>query len=168
MKPAWDKLAAEFKDSATVLIADVDCTTGGKDLCEEHGVQGFPTIKYGDPSDLQEYEGGRDYDALKKHADSLGPMCSPANIDLCDDDKKKKLEEFKGLGQEKREEMIKEKEAEIAKLEKDFEKFVEGLQKQYTEAQEKKEKESEAIKAAGLGLLKAVHAHEKKDTKDEL
>lgn len=169
MKPDWDKLTAEFKDSATVLIADVDCTQdGGKDLCEEHGVQGFPTIKYGDPSDLQEYEGGRDFDSLKKHADGLGPMCSPANIDLCDDDKKKKIEEFKGLGQEKREAMIKEKEAEIAKLEKDFEKFVEGLQKQYTEGQEKKEKESEVIKAAGLGLLKAVQAHEKKEKKDEL
>merc|ERR1719163_2210189 len=123
MKPAWDKLAAEFKDSATVLIADVDCTSGGKDLCEEHGVRGFPTVKYGDPSDLQEYEGGRDFDALKKHADGLGPLCSPANLDLCDDDKKKQIEDFKALGNEKREAMIKEKDAEIAKLEKDFEEF---------------------------------------------
>lgn len=29
------------------MIADVDCTAEGKSLCDEQGVQGFPTIKYG-------------------------------------------------------------------------------------------------------------------------
>merc|ERR1712084_123896 len=58
--------------------------------------------------------------------------------------------------------MIKEKDGELAKLESDFKAFVDGLQKQYTEASEKKEKDAEAIKNSGLGLLKAVHAHEKK------
>merc|ERR1712193_157311 len=89
MKPDWDKLIAEFKDSKTVLIADVDCAAGGKSKCDEVGVRGYPTIKYGDPSDLQDYKGGRDYKALKKHAESLGPTCSPSNIDLCDDDQGK-------------------------------------------------------------------------------
>merc|ERR1719271_1245534 len=93
---------AEYKDSTTVLIADVDCTASGKDLCNEIGVRGYPTIKSGDPSDLQDYKGGRSFD---------------------------------------------------------------DLQKQYTEASEKKEKDAEAIKNSGLGLLKAVHAHEKKEKK---
>jgi hypothetical protein len=65
MKPDWDKLIGEFKDSKTVLIADVDCTAAGKPLCDTKGVRGFPTIKYGDPNDLQDYEGGREYAALK-------------------------------------------------------------------------------------------------------
>jgi len=167
MKPDWDKLIAEYKDSSTVLIADVDCTAGGKSKCDEVGVRGYPTIKYGDPSDLQDYKGGRDYKALKKHAESLGPTCSPSNIDLCDDEKKAKIEEFKKLGADARETMIKEKEAESAKLEADFKTFVEGLQKQYKEESEKKDKAVEDLKAAGLGLLKAVHAHEKK-AKSEL
>merc|ERR1711933_307283 len=118
--------------------------------------------KYGDPSDLQDYKGGRDFAALKKFADGLGPTCSPANLDLCDDEKKAKIEEYKTMDKAKRDELIKEKEAESAKLESDFKAFVEGLQKQYKEESEKKDKAIEDLKAAGLGLLKAVHAHEKK------
>jgi len=167
MKPDWDKLIAAYKDHASTLIADVDCTAGGKSLCEQVGVRGYPTIKHGDPNDLQDYKGGRDFAALKKFADGLGPQCGPANLDLCDAAKKKQIEEFKALGKDKREEMIKSKEAEVTKLEADFKAFVDGLQKSYTEANEKKDKDIEAVKAAGLGLLKSVHAHEKK-AKSEL
>jgi len=167
MKPAWDKLMAEFEGHATTLIADVDCTAGGEDLCTAVGVQGYPTIKHGDPDDLQDYEGGRDFEDLKKFADGLGPSCSPANIDLCDEEKKAKIAELQALGAEKRADMIAEKEAEVKKLEADFEAFVEGLQKQYEEANGKKDKGIEEIKASGLGLLKSVHAHAKK-AKSEL
>jgi hypothetical protein len=167
MKPDWDKLMTAFEDSKDVLIADVDCTTGGKSLCDSVGVRGYPTIKHGDPNDLQDYKGGRDFAALKKFAEGLGPTCGPSNLDLCDAAKKAKIEEFQNLGAVKREEMIKEKEKEQEKLESDFKAFVEGLQKQYQEASEKKDKDIEAVKESGLGLLKAVHAHEKK-SKTEL
>merc|ERR1719377_259285 len=136
MKPAWDQLMEAFKDSPTALVADVDCTADGKDLCNEVGVRGYPSIKYGDPADLQDYKGGRDFSALQKFAQGLGPSCSPANIDLCDEDKKKQIEEFKALSAEKREEMIKEKTAAMEKLESDFKEFVDGLQKSYKEASE--------------------------------
>jgi len=168
MKPAWDALMGEYKDSQTILVADVDCTAGGKSLCDEVGVRGYPTIKYGDPNDLQDYKGGRSESDLKKFTSGLGPSCGPAALDLCDEDKKKQIGEFTALGAEKREASIKEKEKEIEKLESDFKEFVDGLQKQYTEASEKKEKDAEAIKNSGLGLLKSVHAHEKKKKKDEL
>ena len=167
MKPDWDKLSAEYKDHASVLIGDADCTAGGKSLCDSIGVRGYPTIKSGDPSDLQDYKGGRDLSSLKKHAETLGPTCSPANIDLCDDAKKKQIEEFTALGATKRETQITEKEAEMAKLESDFKAFVDGLQKSYQEASDKKDKDSEELKNSGLGLLKSVHAHEKK-AKSEL
>eukprot|EP00928_Gymnodinium_smaydae_P053404 TRINITY_DN373_c0_g1_i7.p1 TRINITY_DN373_c0_g1~~TRINITY_DN373_c0_g1_i7.p1 ORF type:complete len:168 (+),score=82.92 TRINITY_DN373_c0_g1_i7:197-700(+) len=162
MKPDWDKLMKEFEGSKTTLVADVDCTAGGKAKCEEVGIRGYPSIKYGDPADLQDYKGGRDFAALKKFAEGLGPMCSPANLDLCDDDKKKQIDEFTKLGAEKREAMIKEKEAEMAKLEADFKTFVEGLQKEYEESTKKKDADIEAIKSSGLGLLKAVNTHAKK------
>jgi len=85
----------EFKDSPTSLIADVDCTAEGKDLCEKHGVRGYPTIKYGDVTDLQDYNGGRTFDDLKKFAEeNLGPSCGPNNLDLCSDEVKAKLENF--------------------------------------------------------------------------
>lgn len=31
----WDKLTKDFEGSSTVVIADVDCTAGGKSKCEE-------------------------------------------------------------------------------------------------------------------------------------
>mmetsp|Transcript_138034 Transcript_138034/g.243441 ORF Transcript_138034/g.243441 Transcript_138034/m.243441 type:complete len:168 (+) Transcript_138034:54-557(+) len=162
MKPDWDKLMGEFSQSSTILVADVDCTADGKAKCDEVGVRGYPTIKYGDPDDLQDYQGGRDFASLKKFADGLGPLCSPANLDLCDDEKKKKIEEYTALGAADREKMIAEKDAEVTKLEADFKTFVEGLQKQYSDASSKKDADVEALKASGLGLLKAVNAFEKK------
>jgi len=95
LKPDWDKLIDEFKDSATSLVADVDCTTEGKDLCSKYGVKGYPTIKYGDPGDLKDYDGGRSFDELKKFAEeNLGPQCGPAHLELCSEEVKAKLDKF--------------------------------------------------------------------------
>merc|ERR1719169_193286 len=114
MKPAWDKLIKEFADKDGAGVFDVDCTAAGKPLCDSNGVRGFPTIKYGDPSALEDYQGGRDFDSLKKFADeNLKPMCSPTNIDLCDDDLSA---------------AIKEKEAEMEEAEKKFKDEVSKLQ----------------------------------------
>merc|ERR1719261_1695138 len=111
MKPAWDSLMKEYEGHASVLVADVDCTAGGQSLCTEVGVQGYPTIKYGDPSDMQDYQGGRSADDLKKFAkENLKPSCSPANLDLCDDDKKKEIEKLMEMDEDALKKDIKEKE----------------------------------------------------------
>jgi len=168
MKPDWDKLMAEFKGSKSAIVADVDCTAAGKDLCSEHGVRGYPTIKYGDPNDLQDYKGGRTFNDLQKFAqENLGPQCSPDNVDLCDADKKKQIEEFKKMSKGDLEAKITEKSEAMEKLEKDFKTFVDGLQKSYTEANEKKEADLKEIKDSGLGLMKSVQAHKAK-SKEEL
>jgi len=108
MKPAWDKLMGEFSSNPNVLVADVDCTADGKDLCEKHGVQGFPTIKYGDPDDMKKYSGGRSYDDLKKFAEeNLGPQCGPGeNIGLCSDKVKAKIEKYLAMSATELEEKI--------------------------------------------------------------
>ena len=44
-----------------------------KDLCSKEGVRGYPTIKYwkaGQPADGTKYQGGRDFNALKKFVES--------------------------------------------------------------------------------------------------
>lgn len=53
MAPDWEKLATEWESHAVGLIAEVDCTTDdGQPLCEEHNVEGFPTLMSGDPHAL--------------------------------------------------------------------------------------------------------------------
>jgi len=168
MKPAWDKLMKEYKDHASILVGDVDCTAGGKDLCETVGVQGFPTIKYGDPNNLEAYEGGRDHKALSAFAkENLGPTCGPANLDLCDDDKRGQVKNFMGMASADLEAAIKAKDDEMAKAEKDLEELLKSLQAQYEAGTKKKDDTKAAIKASGLGLMKAVQAH-KKSEKSEL
>ena len=150
---------AEFKDSPTAAVVDVDCTAGGKSLCDANGVRGYPTIKYGDPNDLQDYKGGRTLKDLQKFAsENLKPVCSPANIDLCDADKKKQIEDLQALSASDLDAKIKEKEAESAAAEKKFTEEVDKLQKRYQELQKEKEEATEAIKASGLGLMKSVKA----------
>merc|ERR1719421_1834143 len=159
----------EFKDSKTALVADVDCTAAGKPLCDSNGVQGFPTIKYGDPSNLEKYEGGRDFDTLKKFADAnLKPTCSPTNIDLCDADKKKAIEDLQALPAAELDSKIKKAEGEITAAESHFKSEVEKLQKTYEGLQKSKEAKLAEIKDSGLGLMKAVRAAAKKKGKDEL
>merc|ERR1712126_691865 len=151
-----DKLMKKYADHASVLIADVDCTAGGKDLCEDIGVEGFPTIKHGDPNSLEDYEGGRDYDALEKFAkDNLGPRCGPANLDLCDAESKKQVESFLKMPADALKTAIEEKEAEMKKADTELEELLKSLQSQYEDGTKK------AIKEAGLGLMKSVQAHRK-------
>lgn len=169
MKPDWDKLMDAFADSKTQLVADVDCTTEGKPLCETHGIQGFPTIKWGDPSSLEDYQGGRDFKSLKNFADkNLKPLCSPTNIDLCDDDKKAQIKSFQDMGEDKLAEAIAVEELKIEDAEKAFKEGVQGLQAQYKKMMMDKEDAISAVKEAGLGLMKAVKASMGKVVKDEL
>jgi len=171
MKPAWDKLMKDFKDSATALVADVDCTAAGKPLCDANGVQGFPTIKYGDPNALEKYEGGRDYDALKKFADeNLKPLCSPTNMDLCDDDAKAELQTLLDMDLEALETAIKEGEQKIEDAESTFKTELQKLQDQYQALMTTKDETIAEVKASGLGQMKSVLAYLKSQDgeKDEL
>ena len=53
-----------------------------------------------------------------------------------------------------------EKEAEIEKLETDFKAFVDGLQKQYSEASDKKDKDTEvALLDSGFGIWRIWEWH---------
>lgn len=174
MKPDWDKLMKNWNKgnrSKTSLIADVDCTSdGGKPLCDRVGVRGYPTIKWGDASNLEDYEGGRDYDALKKFAkENLKPMCSPANLELCDDDRKKEIADLQSLPAEELAKKIDEKKAAMKEAETTFEEEVKKLQDHYSKLQKDKEEAVAEVKKSGLGLMQAVQAHAKKSgKKDEL
>jgi len=156
-------------DSESVLVADVDCTADGQSLCEEIGVEGYPTIKYGDPNDLQDYEGEREFKDLNKFVkNELGPQCGPSNLDLCDEEKKKQIEEFLAMPGESLTESIKSKMDELEKASKDHSEFVESLQKKYEESEAKMKETQKEIKESGLGLMKSVKAYRKSVKKEEL
>jgi len=159
MKPDWDKLMKEYKGHKTALVADVDCTADGKPLCDSNGVQGFPTIKWGDPASLEDYEGARSFDELQKFAkENLKPMCSPKNIDLCDDDKKAEIARLQAMSEADLQTEIDAKEKLMADAEETFKTEVNKLQEAYEKLQKDKDAALEAVKDAGLGMMKAVKA----------
>lgn len=170
MKPAWDKLGKQFQDSETVLIGDVDCTVH-KNVCSRFGVRGYPTIKYftgATAADGDKYEGGRDYDSLKKFADeNLGPSCGFEHPDLCNEEQKAELDAAIALTPEERAAKIKEATDAMEKAEEDFKKGVEGLQAQYKQMME--DKDATIAKFSGpLRLYRSIKTGEAKAAKDEL
>lgn len=98
MKPAWDKLGDEYAASSSVLIADVDCTAEGEELCQKYGVQGYPTIKYFVDGDMEgaDYQSGRDYDSLKAFVDeNLEVKCDIKDPKDCSDKETAYIEKMK-------------------------------------------------------------------------
>lgn len=170
LKPDWDKLMEDFAESPTSLIADVDCTGGGKELCEKYGVSGYPALKYGSPDALEEYQGGRSYDELKTFADeSLGPSCSPSNLELCSEEKRALIDKFQKMSDGKLDAKIRKAEGTLKKLEEEFEAMTKSLQERYEAGNKKKDEAKKQIKDAGLGLAKSVLAFRKEQgEKDEL
>jgi protein disulfide-isomerase-like protein len=169
MAPDWEKLSAEWEGHDIGFVAEVDCTSDGKPLCDENGVKGFPTLKYGDPSSLDDYQGGRTLDALSKFAkENLKPICSPKNLDLCDDDMKAKIAELMAKSDDDLAAAITAEEAKLDEAEETFKKEVEKLQATYQKLMEEKDAAQAAVKASGLGLMKSVKAAKAKASNDEL
>merc|ERR1711918_140189 len=74
----------EHSDSSVVVIADVDCTVH-KDLCSQHGVRGYPTLKYYQGGEPEDYKGGRSLKDLQKFVKDnlMEPACDSNNKDAC-------------------------------------------------------------------------------------
>lgn len=153
----------EFEGNENVLVGDVDCTAdGGKDLCETHGVRGYPTIKHGSPDNLEDYDGGREYSDILEFAKGLKPLCSPAKRDLCDEKDLAEIEQFEALGLEELQKQVDEGEAKMKTAEAKYKRQVESLQKKYERYTKTKDKKVAKVKESGLGAKKSVLAYMKK------
>jgi len=156
MKGDWDRLMKDYESSSTVLVADVDCTAEGKPLCDSNGVKGFPSIKHGDPASLEDYKGGRKYDDLAKFAKTLKPLCSPSNIDLCDETQKAEIAKIQAMPSNELDQAIAEAEKKVADAEAAFKKGTDGLQSKYKELQATKKKIVDGVKGGDVGMMKKV------------
>ena len=167
MKPAWDSHMKEYEDSETVLVADVDCIGAGKPLCDEVGVQGFPTIKYGDPSNLEAYKGGRDLSALQSFAGELKPACNVGTLENCDDDQKAAVGDLLQLSEEDLQEKITKHDSALKSIEDTFKSEVQKLQTTYQNLNVKKGEDiAELARESKVGVVRSVLKH--KQTKSEL
>jgi len=170
MKPDWDALGAEYKDSKTVVIADVDCTAAGKPLCDKYGVRGYPTIKYFNPPDEEgeDYKGGRTLADMKKFAaENLGPGCSVDALENCSDEQKKELEEYMAMPAETRDSKLSELKKELANAESAHETLLKDLQAKYKASMDELEKLKEES-SPKIKLLKAATPKAAAAGKDEM
>merc|ERR1719334_592999 len=155
----------EFESSETVLVADVDCTAEGEALCNKVGIKSYPTLKYGDPNNLDDYKGARDYDALLEFAKTnLGPQCRPDSMDLCDDEQKAKIELIMAKGLEQLQIEIAALDQDIKSAEEHFEAEASKLDVLFEKLREQTVATIRAAKDQDLDLLKTVRDHLKNTT----
>ena len=162
MEKTWDKLWKAWKDSDVGLVAQVDCTDtgrdGGKALCKKFRIQSFPTLKYGDPNDLEEYDGERTFEDLSSFAEqNLVPICSSDRFDLCtDEEQKHMIQKYMDLDVKELQQMIEAEEIKLEEAEKTFEAKIERLSKEFETAQRIRDEAIAAVVDGDLGLMKSV------------
>lgn len=151
MKADWDKLGKIYAKSDSVAIVDVDCTAGGEQTCQKHGVKGYPTIKYfmNGSKKGQDYQQGRDFNSLKSFAEKTLDVakCDAKTGKNCREIEKKFIEANKDKSKDELSTLLAEKtaahkasQAEKKAAEKEFK----AKQKEFVK-DEKKFKMAEAI-----------------------
>lgn len=156
MAPAWEALTKDYADSETLFVAECDCTGECKDLCSHVGVQGYPTIKYGDANALEDYKGGRDLEALQAHAASIKLPCSPKRRDACSTQDLEQMDELLAKSKAELQGLITEQEHVIEKAEQEFKAAVAKLQETYTGLLKAKEENTAQVLASGLKMMRLV------------
>jgi len=176
MKPDWDKLGDKFNYKTNGHIVDVDCTAGGKSLCETYGVSGYPTIKYfkkGGDAKGDSYEGGREYNDFKKFVTKMSKKpCDPSSLDNCNKKDRGYIDEIKNWDEAKLKEEHDKLAEEVAAKRKEKEDLDALFEKQKDEAIATQKKGEEVKKALGkltektdykISILSAKMAGSKKE-----
>lgn len=150
-------MAEEWDGDKIGLVAEVDCTGDAKPLCDAKGVYQFPTIKDGDPASLEVYDGARTYgDLLSFSKANLTPLCTPSNMEVCDDERKKLIEEYQHLTWGEIQTRIKEEQTQLQNINKKFDDAVQKLQDDYQARLDAKEQKIADIRSSDLKLLQSI------------
>ncbi|KAI8333691.1 thioredoxin-like protein [Chlamydoabsidia padenii] len=86
LAPEYEKAATDLK--GTIPLAKVDCTVN-QAICQEHNVQGYPTLKVFRQGESSEYNGARKHEGIVSY---MKKQSLPAVSDLTES---AKLKEFK-------------------------------------------------------------------------
>jgi len=161
MAKDWKRLAELWDESDVGLVAEVDCTDnareGGNILCNHFGIESFPTLKYGDPSDLDEYIGQRSLQELSTFAEEhLVPLCSPTHLKLCDDKALSYMKNYLDLSIEELHKLIRLEEEKLKESKEKFDATVEELTKEYEVAEEEKRLTIKEVSNGDLYLMKQI------------
>lgn len=170
MAPDWERLAGEWNDHDTALIAEVDCTEEPR-LCQDFEVDGYPTLYYGDPSAPETYEGGRDFESMSDFAkQNLGQtICSVFKLDSCTEAEKAVIANYETKTIEELNEELAGVEKKAEEEEAAFDEAVEKLQKQYEEmVSAYNEKVDEIREASNYKFLRAIVSKKEAEKGEEL
>lgn len=159
LAPAWEQLEELYSESS-VFVASVDCTVE-KALCDEMGVEGFPTIMHfhGGPHGTP-YSGGRDLESLKQYITTeMAPSCDAIHFDLCTEpDEIGETRRLMSSDAGTLREMESKAKDKLEGAQTRFKTLVEGLQAVYKNAQDVKSSE-EAAASSELKRVKAAIEH---------
>jgi hypothetical protein len=160
----WDKLAQKWQNHDIGLVAEVDCTSsGGKPLCNYLHIESFPTLKFGDPYDLEDYDGNRSFQELDAFAvANLVPVCSVDHLDLCEPELKQRLQEYSNMDESKLKALMVQEEAKMEKAEKEFQQLVDSLSEKYEAAERERRKVIDEVMNGVLPSMRAVLAARKR------
>jgi len=122
MQPDWDKLTKAYADTPNVMLGMLDCSGAGQSVCGEYGVQGYPTMKLIVDGKVSDYNGGREFNSMKREIDSKlspRPPCSLESKEACNKKDLAILEESEQMSKADRAAKIKEIEGQIASKKKE-------------------------------------------------
>ena len=156
-------LATDWVDHPYSLILDVDCTTPKKtasSFCKKKfGVYDYPTLKYGHPHALQEYQGPRSYSVLKQFAQEVltGFQCIPSQPTACTTPEQRSwLQQYQQLSQVELETTMHEIKNNLTLQKQTFQKQVDHLQKEYQEMVETKARRIQELEQGDLRYMLAI------------
>lgn len=166
MAEDFETLASEHASSDTKLIAEVDCTDEDAGiLCTLNNVEGFPTIKYGDPNALTDYNGGRDFDSMNEFVvDEVKLGCGPMKLELCTNKEKALIESIQKMSDADLDQEIAKVEEIINEADQTLEDGIAGLQERFDQMMEVHEAKVKKVQEeTSYKLMQSILSMKKKE-----
>ena len=173
IQSTWNQLEVLYHKNATHLVSKVKCEDehGRKTIriCNENGIQAYPTLMYGNPEALKLYNGKMDLHTLRSFVDNeLKLPCSPLYIEACNETEKEKMFYAMGLMEEQLREHVQKEENKIKDVESKFDAKLNELQKKYEETMYEQEVAIEKLKQGDLAIYKTVLRSDKESYEELL